>query len=335
MGKKGSGGSADDSADTVQSLPVTNGSQLALYPWLRELEGNLECFDSDEAYFLTTSSWVNNAGKAVFFTPQHALLARGGFIAAERYGIFKPLPNDGFLGLYAQKLAEVAAGAAIPRPLALGSLPETPAMTDLTDNQLVAPDKLAMIDLKLKGTLLRLISSSGRRRYYMEAVGPSGSELLAKLNTESKLSESQYSQSHHSRQIKAQLSEAMRRKLTHLSLEEFDEVKDTIEGLNIQLVPDDRFSDRHRAEHYIKLVNSLKSPGIKQALVLDLRVNQIVHGDLEGTISSITRVLSSELIDLEEERMAEANGRAFKAKQDARKTNIKPPTTPCPIFAGQ
>ena len=166
----------------------------------------------------------------------------------------------------------------------------------------------------------------------MEAVGPSGAELLEKLNLDSKLSESIYSQSHHSRQIKAQLTEAMRRKLTHLSLEEFDEVKDLIEGLNIQLMPDDRFSDRHRAEHYIKLVHGLKAPGIKQALILDLRVNQIVHGDLEGTISSITRVLSSELIDLEEERMAEANGRAFKAKAaDARKNNIKPPTTPCPI----
>ena len=119
MGKKGTGESAAESADPVQSLPVTNGSQLALYPWLRELDGNLECFDADEAYFLTTSSWVNNAGKAVFFTPQHAILARAGFIAAERYGIFKPLPTDGFLGLYAQKLSEVAAGAAIPRPLAL------------------------------------------------------------------------------------------------------------------------------------------------------------------------------------------------------------------------
>ena len=147
----------------------------------------------------------------------------------------------------------------------------------------------------------------------MESVGPSGVELLIKLNSDSKLSESKYSQSHHSRQIKSQLSEAMRRKLTHLSLEEFDEIKDSIEELNGQLVQDDRFSERHRAEHYIKLVNGLKSPGIKQALILDLRVNQIEHGNLQGTISAIIRVLSSELIDLEEERAQEANGKAFKA----------------------
>ena len=71
MGKKGSA-AAEDSTDTVQTLPVTNGSQLALYPWLRELDGNLECFDADEAYYMTTGSWVNNAGKAVFTTPEHA-----------------------------------------------------------------------------------------------------------------------------------------------------------------------------------------------------------------------------------------------------------------------
>ena len=73
----------------------------------------------------------------------------------------------------------------------------------------------------------------------------------------------------------------MRRKLTHLSLEEFDEIKDLIEELNGQLIPDDQFSQRHRSEHYIKLINGLKSVGIKQALILDLRVNQIVHGDLD------------------------------------------------------
>ena len=126
MGKKGSAAAAEDTADTVLTLPSTNGSQLALFPWLRELDGNLECFDSDEAYFLTTGSWVNNAGKAVFFTVQHALLARAGFISQEKYGIFKPLPSDGFMALYASKLVEVAAGAPIPRPAALATLPLAP-----------------------------------------------------------------------------------------------------------------------------------------------------------------------------------------------------------------
>ena len=195
MGKRNSSGSADDSADTVQSLPTTNGSQLALFPWLRELAGNTECLEADEAYYLNTGSWVNNAGKAVFHSPQHAVLARAGFISAERYGIHKPLPTDGFIGLYEIKLLEVAVGMAIPNANVMSVLPLQPTTSDLTDNQLVAPDKLAMIDLKLKGTLLRLITSSGRRRHYMDSVGPSGTALLIKLNDDSKLAESIYSQS--------------------------------------------------------------------------------------------------------------------------------------------
>ena len=99
MGKKAQTESTD-SSDTVAKLATCNGSQLALYPWMRELDGNLECLDADEAYFLTTGSWVNNAGKAVFFTVEHALMARAGFISKERYGIFKPPPTDGFVALY-------------------------------------------------------------------------------------------------------------------------------------------------------------------------------------------------------------------------------------------
>lgn len=68
---------------------------------MRELDGNTECFEADEAYFLTNGSWVNNAGKAVYSSPHHAVLARAGFIAKERFGIFKPLPTDEFVGLYA------------------------------------------------------------------------------------------------------------------------------------------------------------------------------------------------------------------------------------------
>lgn len=75
------------------------------------------------------------------------------------------------------KLAAIAAGESIPNARAINSLPAVPTATDLTDNQIIAPDKLLMIDLKLKGTLLRLITSAGRRRFYMEAVGPSGIEL--------------------------------------------------------------------------------------------------------------------------------------------------------------
>ena len=75
MGKKAQTESSDDSADTVAKLATCNGSQLALYPWMRELDGNTVCFESDVAYFLTNnSSWVNNAGKAVFSCLPHPLM---------------------------------------------------------------------------------------------------------------------------------------------------------------------------------------------------------------------------------------------------------------------
>ena len=100
MGKKASSGTLDDSSDTAVSLPTTNGSQLVLYPWMRELEANKECFDADESYFISTGSFVNNSGKSVYATVEHAVMARAGFIAKERYGIMKPIPIDGFCLLY-------------------------------------------------------------------------------------------------------------------------------------------------------------------------------------------------------------------------------------------
>ena len=91
MGKKASSGTLEDSSDTAVSLPTTNGSQLVLYPWMRELEGNKECFDADESYYTSTGSFVNNSGKSVYATVEHAVLARAGFIAKERFGIMKPI----------------------------------------------------------------------------------------------------------------------------------------------------------------------------------------------------------------------------------------------------
>lgn len=114
----------------------------------------------------------------------------------------------------------------------------------------------------------------------MEAVGPSGIELLARLIADSKLSDSKYSQTAHSRRIKAQMAEVMRMRLTRLSLEDFDESKDTLEDLNAQLIDADQLSEVQRSEHYIKLINSMKSKGLKQPLLLDLRVNAVNHGDL-------------------------------------------------------
>ena len=87
---------------------------------------------------------------------------------------------------------------------------------------------------------------------------------------------------------------------------------------------------------HIKLITQLKSKDLKGALLLDLNVNRVKHGDLEATLSAISRVLSSEMAEIEVERL-EDNSRALAltTKPDARKTNLNKglPRTPCPILA--
>ena len=50
----------------------------------------------------------------------------------------QPIPTDGFVAFYAEKLALVLAGSLTIPNAAVGSLPAAPASTDLTDTQLVA-----------------------------------------------------------------------------------------------------------------------------------------------------------------------------------------------------
>lgn len=69
----------------------------------------------------------------------------------------------------------------------------------------------------------------------MDIVGPSGIDLLIQMTADAKLVDSPYTQSTHSRRIKAQIAEVMLLKLTSVSLEEFDAIKDSLEDLNSQL----------------------------------------------------------------------------------------------------
>ena len=85
MGKKTTEMLSVDSPDSMQGLPSCNGTQLALFPWLRLLNTSMDGFESDEAYFLMTGSFVNNSGKSVYFTAHHAILARGGFLDNQKY----------------------------------------------------------------------------------------------------------------------------------------------------------------------------------------------------------------------------------------------------------
>ena len=296
----------------------------------------MECLDADEVYFLTTGAAMASGGKMAVSSVKHSMLLRAGYISQERFGILKPIPNDSFVALYSSAVASVASGTAIPNATVITMLPAAPTATaNLPDNHIVAPDRIMLIDIKLKATILKMITSIGRRRHYSEAVGPSGIELLKKLIADSRLVDSAFTQTTLSRRVKAQIAEVMKIRLTEVSLEQFDAIKDTLEDLNAQLVdPEDKIGERTRAEHYIKIVTHLKSKDLKSALLLDLNVNQVKHGDLDGTLNAIARVLSAEMAEIEVDRLEDSTARAlnFKTKQDAKKTTLNKgvPPGPCP-----
>ena len=138
MRKKAASAQPADSEDSPEALHSCTGSQLELFPWLRNLNNDTSGFDGDEAYFLVTGSFVNNSGKSVYYTVQHALLDQGGFLNQQRYGILNPLPRDGFTKLYNETYLKVTTGLATIPNAALEALPATPVSDNLTENQLVA-----------------------------------------------------------------------------------------------------------------------------------------------------------------------------------------------------
>ena len=108
---------------------------------------------------------------------------RAGYIAREKYGVLKPLPQDGFDSLYSSAIASIAGGTPIPNASVVAALPAAPTAADnVPDNHIIAPDRIALVDIKLKATILKCITSAGRRRHYMDAVGPSGIELLIRMH---------------------------------------------------------------------------------------------------------------------------------------------------------
>ena len=74
------------------------------------------------------------------------------------------------------------------------------------------------------------------------------------------------------------MAEVLKIKLTEVSLDQFDEIKDPLEDLNSQLPdPDDRLGERTRSEHYIKLITQLKSSDLKSALLLSTSMSTGLH----------------------------------------------------------
>ena len=77
--------------------------------------------------------------------------------------------------------------------------------------------------------LLSLITAPGRKQHYAQKAMNSGVKLLGIFIADSKKGTSMYSQSHENRSIKFYLRQALAMRLTCLSQEEFNHMRDLID----------------------------------------------------------------------------------------------------------
>ena len=249
---------AADSDNTVkEELPTCSGAHLEFAQWFRDLLHYSYLFEADVAFFLASGSSVTNNGKTAVLNTEHGLLLGRKIIKAKNYYVLNPPPiDDAFAALYAQ-------GA----PAGTAKLPlATEAGFALSTDQILAPDRILQLDMKLRNIILGLITARGRRSTYAMAFPSSGCALLAQLLVDSKISDSAFIQNPHTRRLKANLEELLKLDLLEVSQVEFDEIHDQIEEINGQLEDPDKMSDARRCDHYLKLINNLGSQPIRLAL---------------------------------------------------------------------
>ena len=234
-------------------LPLTDGSQLHMSQWLRDLDNAQHLFDADVAYFLVTASALANNCKTAVVSPHHSRLLDLNLVQDQSFGVHNPPPvPDGFRSMYATILDGISAGRITTHTAA--DLPQPPPA--IPDHHILAPDRITQLDMKLRNSLLRLITAKGRRNHYAGQT-LSGCALLRLFASDAKASVSKYVQSPHTRKLKAQLQELKKIKLTQISMTEFDEVRDNIEEINDELDDDDRMTDTQLCDHYIGLLHGL------------------------------------------------------------------------------
>ena len=263
------------------TLPTTNGTVLHRASWLRELSNNSHLFDSDIAYLLHTGCSITSSFTAVI-SPEHSALLQQGYISQQDFNVLDPPPiKDGFKALHTQVVAQLVAAEAAATDgtpektkakAAVAALPAT-APSSLPDNHKLSPDRILLLDLKLRNVILGLITSTGRRKHY-QGLSQSGCELLTKLKAEAQPSKKDYIQSPHILKLKSQMNAIKRLTMSHISLVEFDEIRDGIEELNDQLEEKDQLTNHQLCDHYTGLIEGLNSPALWLALQVELRTNR-------------------------------------------------------------
>ena len=142
---------AADSDNTVkiEELPTSPGAHLEFAQSQRDLLHYSYLFEADVAFFLASGSGVTNNGKTVVLNTEHGPLLGRKIIKAKIYNVLNPPRiNDAFAALYAQ-------GA----PAGTAKLPlATEAGFALSTDQILAPDRILQLDMKLRNVILGLIT---------------------------------------------------------------------------------------------------------------------------------------------------------------------------------
>ena len=337
---------AADTTEPESKLPLWDGTHLTGLPWLRELEACEHLFDADVAYYLRTAAVVTSAAKTAVSSLEHSALLSQDIIRKQNYSVTNPPPDDNFKELYANIQAKIAADEPpFTGPAIKTALPSKAALVTLPDTHILSPDRIMLIDLKLRNAILALITSRGRKLHYQQLT-QSGVTLLKQLLEDTKPSAGAYTQSPYILQLKAQLAQLQKVTLSCPSQIEFDQIRDSIDEVNCQLDEEDRMTSHQLCDHYISLISKLKSQPLWLALQVELRTAAVKYGDTASTLTCITRVLTT-FIAHEQALADEASGQGGTGRalpgmdtdhppggRDPIKTGLGkkgPPKTPCPI----
>ena len=282
-----------DTAESENKLPLWDGTHLTGLPWFRELEACEHQLDSDVAYFLRTGAAVTSNAKTAVGSHEHSALLQQDIIRKQGYSISNPPPDDNFMTLYNDIQLKIVAGEApFTGPAIKQALPARAVLAAIPDTHVLSPDRIMVIDLKLRNIILSLISSRGRKLHYQQST-QSGLTLLKLLIEDIQPSAGAYTQSPYTLQLKAQLSQLQKVTLSCPSQVEFDQIRDSIDEINGQLEVADRMTNHQLCDHYISLISKLKYQPLWLALQVELRTAAVNYGDTAKTLTCITRVLTT------------------------------------------
>ena len=160
---------------------------------------------------------VTSAGKTAVVSAEQSALLNNDIIRQQEYSVLKPPPvDDRFKSLYAQVRADIQAGAGAPFSSASAAMFPAIPVSQLPKNHVLAPDRIILLDLKLRNVLLSLITSVGRKRHYQDLT-QSGCKLLRQFASDAKAASNAFIQSPHILRLKSQLDELKKVTLSHVS----------------------------------------------------------------------------------------------------------------------